>query len=394
MRFDFALPRRSTVLQFGGTEVSDAFLSCDMPIRTIMPSVGERVNVTVLLLAILRGRLGRWGYYRTFVEVTRAKLVFVWHDTNIEAYQLEHHLRIPVWCFQNGHRLKISPHSAIGLIEALEKSSVSFTPRVSKYFAFGPSPIALLAPYIQADFEPIGSLRLNSYLSNRKIGASPKGESHRPTIGFIVSFPNSSDIPNGRIAGNESPFVRLCGATLSYSEYFQIDLLVAQALFSLSLKIGCDVAIIGKRSNRDTTEREYFASLPNRESMPVMGHEKGNGYALADEFDYLVTVDSTLGYEMLGLGKKVGFICSRFKTLGISFPDERVGHSLNWDTEGPFWTTASEIESMMVFLERFIAISEIEWTAMQQRYVSQLMRVDPGNKIIQARLREYLVGES
>jgi surface carbohydrate biosynthesis protein len=388
LKISFTLPKKCELLQFGGSSVSEIFSELSTRPPTLLPSAKECINFPILLIAILTGHFDRWGYYKTFVKMCRAKLIVVWIDTNIEAYQLEYHLDVPVWCFQNGHRLEISPANSVGLLENLKAMRREATPHVSKYFTFGPASTQLLSAYVKSDFCNVGSLRLNQYLKTRRPLNLPLARNGVKSIGFIVSFPNKIDIPGGRVVGNDVEFARVRGTTVSYDRYFWIETVVARALSVFAEKLDFTAAVIGKRSIRDSTESDFFNSLSQQVPLPVLGHEKGDGYALADTFDYLIAVDSTLGYEMLGLGKRVGFVCSRFRALGIPFPDEQVGHSLNWPAEGPFWTSRFQIDPVMDFFNRFIEITDAEWDIVQHEFVSQLIHVDEGNEYIKILLSQ------
>jgi surface carbohydrate biosynthesis protein len=388
LKISFAFPKECDLLQFGGSSVSEIFSELSARPPTLLPSIKECINLSVLLIAILTGRFGRWGYYKTFVKMCRARVILVWIDTNVEAYQLERHLDVPIWCFQNGHRLKISPANSVGLLEGLENLRPAVTPRVSRYFTLGPASTQLLGTYVMSDFCNLGSLRLNRYLKSRKPLNLPLARNSVKSIGFIVSFPNKIDIPGGQVVGNNAEFARVRGTTVSYDRYFWIETIVARALSVFAEKRNFRAAVIGKRSIRDSTESDFFNSLSLQVPLPVLGHEKGEGYALADTFDYLIGVDSTLGYEMLGLGKRVGFVCSRFRALGIPFPDEQVGHSLNWPAEGPFWTSRFHIDAVMDFFNRFLQITDAEWDTVQHEFVSQLIHVDEGNEQLRVLLRE------
>ena len=121
------------VLQFGGrtttalnTLKSNYALGC-------MPLVGEYINLRVLAHSLITLRLGRWGYYRTFLELTGAQLVLVWHDTNIESYLLREHVSTPVACIQNGLRHDWAPYRGASLFDQLERY------RTDSHLGMGPS---------------------------------------------------------------------------------------------------------------------------------------------------------------------------------------------------------------------------------------------------------------
>lgn len=377
-RISLEKPPRCDVLQFSG-EISALTSLKSVVNLSRMPSVGEKILLSVAFRSLMCGRFNRWGYYTTFAECTGARLVLVWHDTNIEAYELQYHIGIPVWCIQNGLRHDVAPSSASGFLTNLGILAESRTPRVAKYLTFGDSSTELLSRHAEAHFVQSGSFRLNEYLSQRTSQtASLKRSQQR--IGFVVSFPNKSDVPNGTIWNNQSTFVKVNGRSISYHDYFSLDALVARSLFEVAVRHAMYFSIIGKRSPKDSVERDFFSQAPGCDGIDVVSHEKGSGYEVADTYDYLFTVDSTLGYEMLAAKKKVGFISNRFQSIGIETCDMTFGYPLVIPKDGLCWTSATNRQQISLFAERLLKLSDEAWKNIDQELTPRLMVADPGNR--------------
>jgi surface carbohydrate biosynthesis protein len=395
-KLGLARPKYCDILQFGGMTVSKSFPTSDRFQYAVMPSVGEQVNLFIALLAFINRRWSRWGYYATYVEFTTARLVISDRDSNIEVFKLGIHISIPIWCIQNGNRLELSFARSPGIIRALRELGKSSTPQIDRYFVFGEATARLFAPILQTTFIYSGSLKLNDYFSGTRclhavLGQTPNlSRTARKSIGLIASFPEKSDVPGGRILGNETPFIEVAGQTVSYARYFTIETLLIQALSLLAKEVDLDLAIIAKRPLEHGTELGFFESIPESTGIPILFDNLRSSYSIADEFDYLVAVDSTLGFEMLALGKRVAFVCSRFKALGVPFESEQIGHSLGWSPEGPFWTSASEPNLIKNFLKSFIDIPQQSWEPLQREVIPRLMALDPGNQTLLAMLADEL----
>ena len=378
--------RRTDVLQFGGREPSGLRVLTDEFLVQCMPLAGESVNVRVLLESLFRGRLGRFGYYSTFVRRTRAKVVIIWHDTNLEAYQLSKHIGIPIACIQNGIRIDSAPPTGSGFFTNLSKQHGSKKPRVDTYFVLSESEKARLSQFIDASFLVHGSLRANHF-SSTTICKSQSRKTKR--IGFIVSFPNSNDVPSMRIVDNQHPFSSINGQILSYSQYFAYDALVARALLDLCTARGLEFAIIGKRSESDRLEADFFSSNV-APYVSVLGHAKGDGYSVASDFDYLVTIDSTLGFEMLGLGKPVAFLPNRLRFCGVEGPLTQLSFLDELPSDGACWTSAVTEEAIKEFLGQWLdrqpSADDSDVTAFKSRVIS----VDPGNSKLRSYLRDCI----
>jgi surface carbohydrate biosynthesis protein len=387
-RISFEKLPQCEVLQFSGT--TSALQTLGSHIKLVsMPSIGERILLSIVVRSILRGRFTRWGYYRTFVESAGAKLILVWNDTNVEAYQLQYRVSVPVWSIQNGIRHDVAPSQSIGFLTGLRMSSISRRPEVTKYFTFGDSSTALLSREVGAEFVQTGSVRLNGYLAHRNQRKLARDQSQQ-RIGFIVSFPNGSDIPGGTAWDNQATFVRVNGQSVSYHDYFSVDALVALALSRVAESRAMHFSIIGKRSSIDSVERDFFFQAPSCRDIDVIAHEKGSGYEVADTYDYLFTVDSTLGYEMLAAGKKVGFISNRFRTIGVDTFEMTFGYPLTIPMDGDCWTSATDQKQIELFAERFLNLSEDAWNTIHREIAPRMMVTDPGNQTLLAMLADEL----
>jgi surface carbohydrate biosynthesis protein len=355
-----------------------------------MPLVGEYINLRVLAHSLITLRLGRWGYYRTFVELTGAQLILVWHDTNIESYLLREHVSTPVACIQNGLRHDWAPYRGASLFDQLEKCREQF-PAIDRYFVFGEPTHLRFRRHLKTEFVPSGSFRLNEYSHTRATSRTPRGAASQ-RVGFIVSFPNSSDIPGGSVAGNSAIFGSIGKVPISYESWFAAESLLGQALLAVCESRSLRLSIIGKRSERDPIERDFFSTIPGMTGVEVLAHEKGLGYEACEPFDYLFTVDSTLGYEMLALGQKVGFVSNRFRIAGIDSDEMTFAYPLDLGKDGRFWTSATTQEGIVNFLHQFLSLTDDDWSEIRRIYVPRLMALDPGNTKLRAYIDRVLAG--
>jgi surface carbohydrate biosynthesis protein len=290
---------------------------------------------------------------------------------------------------QNGVRHDVSPAAGEGLVSLLRRLNLRERPRVSHYLVFGEPAKALLAPYVDGEFVTTGSYRLNEFAPHR-VQTTRRDDAGRRRIGFIASFPRICDLPGGRILGNDTVFVRVAGRPVTYADYFGVDAVVLRLLAEVAVEKGIKLSVIGKRSSEESPEAIFFAGSPGCEAVEVIAHAPGNGYRVADDFDWLVTVDSTLGYEMLALGHKVAFVSNRFRMLGIDSDEMRFAHPLPLATDGPFWTSATDEGRIRAFLAEFLDVGETQWNDARESTVARLMHLDAGNLTLRRLLRSEI----
>lgn len=376
-------PAKCQAIQFGGLEISALSLLADEFRLGVMPFVNEKISLPVLLHMTLRFRFSRWAYYQSFIELSGASVVLVWHDNNAVAYQLRQHSPIPVICIQNGVRHNVCSPSGKGFLEELQESSRFSHPMADAYFCFGIAEPVYLGDVIRTNFIVHGSLRANAFAILRSDEAKQKQVNG---IGFIVSFPSRQSIPGESVIGNNFPFLRLGDRLISYQEYYSFDALVARALRTACVQRNLELKIVGKRSEDHSSELHFFQEVLN-DQVEVLGHAKGEGYELANRFKFLVTVDSTLGYEMRALGKPVAFLANRLKFIGINSGDLGFGFPLDLPADGPYWSSATTESEIVQFLHRWIESVENQETPKDS---FELMRLDPGNTQLRGMIRSAL----
>ena len=376
-------PSRCAVVQFGGVEVTAFSLLADEFQIGVMPLVSEQISLPVLFRAWTKLRISRWGYYQAFVKMTGARVALVWHDTNIAAYQLRHHIQIPVFCVQNGVRHNLAPASAKGFRDQLQRAASSQLPTADAYFCFGRPEPTYFANIIRTTFIPHGSLRANAYaaLRNDQTPVEPI-----IGIGLIVSFPNRQSVPGDSIVGNREPFMRIGSRVLTYQEYFSFDAVVARAVSAVCKQRNLHFSVIGKRSEQTSPEIQYFRDCVDNQ-VDVLTHMKGEGYEVAERCRYLVTIDSTLGYEMRALGKPVAFLGNRLRHLNIADRDLTFGFPLDLPVDGPYWSSATTESEIVQFLHRWIESVVSQET---QKDSFELMHLDPGNTQLRGMIRAAL----
>jgi len=378
------------VLQFGGRTTTALNSLKSSYALGCMPLVGEYINLRVLIRSVLTLRLGRWGYYRTFVELSGAQLILVWHDTNIESYLIRKHLSIPVACIQNGLRHDYAPDGGVSLLDLFETHRELY-PAIDRYFVFGEPTSLRLLRHLETEYVFSGSFRLNEYSQSRITSRTPP-RSVPKQVGLIVSFPKSSDVPGGHVSNNSAIFGSIGGVPVSYKSWFVAESLLGKALMTVCDSRSLHFKIIGKRSERDPIERDFFSTVSGIAEVEVLAHEKGSGYESCEPFDYLFTVDSTLGYEMLALGHKVGFVSNRFRIAGIDSDEMTFAYPLDVGKDGPIWTSATTTEGISAFIDQFLSLSDADWQSIRSTLVPRLMALDPGNTKLRAYIDQVLAG--
>ncbi|MFM7771401.1 MAG: hypothetical protein ACKO8F_01730, partial [Acidimicrobiaceae bacterium] len=98
----------------------------------------------------------------------------------------------------------------------------------------------------------------------------------------------------------------------------------------------------------------------------------------------LISDISTLGYEALGLGVRVGFVSIQPRWRVVA----RFGLPLEFGEKGPFWTNDPSEEEIGRILDYLLNVSDEQWERDSGWIRDQLMVHDYGN----TKIRAYVEG--
>ena len=136
--------------------------------------------------------------------------------------------------------------------------------------------------------------------------------------------------------------------------------------------------ICGRGKDKDGPERDFYADQLNNcewQFKPIT--DNFSSYKLIDDAEIVVCIDSTLGYESIGRGKKTAIFSCRGRSI------HSVATNFGWPADLPnnglFWTNnQSEMEFQRV-MDYLSSVNSEDWRQTCQLYASELMEFDPGN---------------
>jgi surface carbohydrate biosynthesis protein len=158
------------------------------------------------------------------------------------------------------------------------------------------------------------------------------------------------------------------------------------SLDSYLTKKSLDLTVIGFSGNENSNDEYEFIKLhmpTSKWNLRARQHRLSSYESL--ELCGIVLVDqSSLGYEMLALGKRVGFIAS----MEWSKSTHRFGKPLEFGEKGPFWTNDPGEEEIGRILDYLLSVSDEQWERDSGWIRDQLMVHDYGN----TKIRAYVEG--
>lgn len=180
------------------------------------------------------------------------------------------------------------------------------------------------------------------------------------------------------------------GTRFSWDQFFKVELDLSEMLKNYCKINNIKFLIVGTSINDYKSEKEFFSKrLGNKGWKYIKSLKNKRGIYLTNKAKFIVTVDSTLGYECLGRGQRVGFFSMRNKYIHSSY--SRFGWTMNLKKEGPCWTTNNNTNDFYRVINFLVKAKENEWEKLRENVLNDLMFYDPGNKIYLNYLKKFKI---
>ena len=171
------------------------------------------------------------------------------------------------------------------------------------------------------------------------------------------------------------------GYKYTYEQFYKADIELAILLKNFCIKNNLELEIIGSSINDKENEKNFFKNkLGSNGWKFVESSPEKRGIYLTAESKFIVTIDSTLGYECLARGQRVCFFSNRSKYLNIK-DYFRFGWPLNLPEEGKCWTTSNSKINFDRLTNFLVNADDTEWKKILENELKDLVFYNEGNLI-------------
>ena len=333
----------------------------------------ERINFFVVLKMLLSFQFSHAQYRAKFINTVQPKVVITFIDNDVTFYSLKRVIHGPRFVsVQNGLRHNYSFNSQGGLLDQLEEVSKHVSLTCDYICVFGLASAKLFSTYINSKTLITGSIQNNF----REIGAPSAMTSDVVFVSQLQAFTLEGSTVKVYF-GNQG---------ITISEFFEVERQIVRALASYCEQKGLRLVICGKRDQTHTYERDFFDKVLHPQKPIFLPRETGSStYDAIEATGLVVTIDSTIGYESLSIGKRVAFISGRTQTadpMGLAqVRDTNFGYPLDLSPTGKFWTNHATSAELTRILDYLQAATDEEWATEIAPYNESLMAYQPGNPI-------------
>ena len=147
--------------------------------------------------------------------------------------------------------------------------------------------------------------------------------------------------------------------------------------------------IIGARVHDSEKEKLFFSEKLGNSGWKFINNEvTKKGIHLSKDSKYIVTVDSTLGYECFSRGQRVCFFSIRSKYIGKNYA--WFGWPKKLSKEGPCWTSDNTQKDFERLMYSLINEDENFWENIRNNILRDVISYDEGNSKFKAFLKENI----
>lgn len=260
----------------------------------------------------------------------------------------------------------------------LNKMNIKEKYKIDFFFVFGESFQRLFSKYFDSEFIIIGSFRNN--LVNFQKNKSKD-------LVFISGFKS--------ILRKKIILLQNGGSITGENYYYKSDQMILKFLLIYCKKKKINLKILLRSTDRNhlelSKEKNFFSESLGKNQDIQFIHKKNrySVYKLINKFNYFVTQDSTLGYEILSKRKRVGFINIREKFAKILSSGK---HSFGWPNSYPeskfFWTSSLNYKKMAKCLDFIYTCEDKLWKKKVRHFGNPIIIFNSGNKIFRKKMQK------
>lgn len=333
----------------------------------------ERINIFIVLKMLCSFQNSHEQYRIKFINTVQPKVVITFIDNDVTFYSLKSLVSGPQFIsVQNGLRHNYSFNSQGGLLDQLDEVSKQISLTCDYICVFGLASAKLFLTYINTKTLITGSIQNNFREKNMPYAM-------KSDVVFV------SQLQAFTLEGS-SVKVYFGRQGITISEFFEAERQIVRALDAYCEENGLRLVICGKRDQTHTYEREFFESILQPKKPNFLARESGSStYDAIEATGLVVTIDSTIGYESLSIGKRVAFMSGRTQSadpVGLAQTrDTNFGYPLDLPANGNFWTNQATATELMRILDYLRVVTDEEWAAEIAPYNETLMAYQPGNPV-------------
>ena len=150
-------------------------------------------------------------------------------------------------------------------------------------------------------------------------------------------------------------------------------------IFKYCKEYKLSISVLGRQIGEEKSliEKNYFKKFNSTIKFYNRTEDRDN-FKILDRYNYIFTIDSTLGIEALSRGCKVGFIFNR--PYKHPYKSRSLGYMEKLKKNGPFWTSEQNEKEFYRVFKFVIKTKDKNWKKIRNKIISNIMPFDEGNR--------------
>jgi len=327
----------------------------------------EKLNMVVVLQCLLKQSVSHLSYYANYVRAVNPQVVITMSDNNEDFYRLKKLLpKVTFIAIQSSWRGKGGDLFGKKIPKGLS---------CDYYFAFNRAIGSLIKRNVTCKVIAAGSL-LNNALINRE---------HRQNLKQKLVFISEFRKKREKLS---FPCKKHNGVAANWEELYSLEKKLLPILHRFCHENGIEFIILGAKPVVHDKEHDFF-----KKYLPKCGWRFNprkswfSSYEVINSSDFVVYINSTLGYEAFGADKPVACISARGHWFA-DFDDRNFGWPNKFPNKGLCWTNDFNKKAVEKVLKNLIS----KPNRYQRKYLRavriKVMQYDRGNSKLRAILNE------
>ena len=361
--------KREVILIFPhGYEIMSTFVDPNH----IVVADPDRLNLYILIRTLFSRNRSITSYLCFFIRYVQPKAVFTFIDNYVPFYGLKHLASEPKYvAVQNGIRTNFSTEPHQGFLESIGVQPAA-SAQVDFVCVFNKSYSNLYRSLVATKCLVTGNIKNN-------LTEIPSDVVTTYDIAYISQYPPSP------LEGNLSQ-IYFNDVSFPIENFYIAESLAVNFLSKYCEGHNLSFVVCGKRDKNFSAEREFFEKAMQYQSGDFVPRAtERSTLDLAVSAQIVVTVDSTIGYELLSRGKRVAFFSGRLQASNPEgrrpTKDHEFGYPNDIEPTGKFWTNEASESELVRILDYLQAVTDKEWTNEIAPYNESLMAYQPGNPV-------------
>jgi len=313
----------------------------------------EHFNFWILLKCVIFLKLNYRNYIFLYIKKIKPESIFTLIDNGTIFYEIKNKINCKTYSVQNGLRTEYEDFFAKDFHKPSDLSC-------DKIFVWNKTIGEKYKKFVKCKYVSIGSFKNNV---NKNI------KTFKSEVLYVSTYRSTS-------------LAKKIYKDLTWSEFIKNEKKLLTYIEKYCTEKNFKLSILG-RYNEDQGEKLYFQNnfKKNYHFDFIKNELKRPTYQIAKNSKFIITIDSTLGYEMLAAGNKVALFGIRpekypLNTRNFLWPNYRRG-------KGKYWINDENLsfEEFAELNDSLLKIKEKEWEEEIIKIRNEVMNYDPGNKI-------------